>query len=78
MSPGQLIVALGDNYDKVAIARELQKVYQQLNDVIISPAQSKLKTTYAAADLTTAASVAAALNSTNTAINAILSKLNLS
>lgn len=77
MTPGQPILALGDTYDKIAITRELQNLHKRINDIGVSPPKTALKIDYAAADLASAASIAAALNSTNTALNAILVKLNL-
>jgi hypothetical protein len=69
---------LPDEYTKEALYKELQNLHKRINDLGINPNVADLKTNYAATDLGTAAAIATALNSTNTALNAVLRKLNLS
>ncbi len=77
MTPGQPLPAAGEEYNKVAFTREVQALHDRINDLGVNPPHPNLKADYAAADLASAAAHAAALNSTNIAINAILAKLNL-
>lgn len=78
MNAAQPLKVVRDEYSKLDILRELEFVHKRLNGLAISPAQVALKTTYTAGDLGAAADIATAINATNTAINALLSKLNLS
>ena len=77
MKAGQPLLQLGAQYDPNAINRELFALHKRINDMGLFPNQAALKTTYAATDLGTAAHIATALNATNSALNAILSSLNL-
>lgn len=77
MTPGQPRLQLGTEYDPTTIHRELLDLHARINNLGVSPNVSNLKTDYAAADLSSSAAHAAALNSTNVALNSILSKLNL-
>lgn len=66
-----------EEYDRAAHARELEFLHKRINDLAINPPAANLKTDHAAADLSTQAHVAAALNATNAAINQLLAKINL-
>lgn len=77
MKTSQSLRLIREQYDALAMTRELDFLHKRLNDLAISPALTNLKTDYAAGDLGTAAAIATAFNATNTAINVILGKINL-
>lgn len=78
MKTAQPLKVIKDQYDVLAMLRELDFLHKRINGLALTPAQAALKTDYTAGDLGTATAIAAALNATNAAVNQILEKMNLS
>lgn len=76
--PTQPLRTVQDPPGQWGVVRELETIHKTLNERLVAATQSDLDTDYAAGDLGTAAEIAAALNATNTRINAILDKIRLS
>lgn len=65
--------------DYFSVLRELEHLHGAINArLIASDGQADLTTDYVAADMGSAAAIAAAFNETNAAINAILAKIRIS
>lgn len=86
--PEQPIKPISESYNHLEALRETAALHKRLNNLIISPAVTALSATkesYVAADVGTAANIAAALNTiaaalnlNTAALNQVLAKLNLS
>lgn len=91
MKPEQPLKVFGEDYDKLALLRELEALHKRVNDAIISPAiaapgtsptiteaaagKSK-KANYVAGDVGTAANIASALNDHAVAVNTLIDAVN--
>lgn len=80
-APRQTEKQLDDVYDKWKLYRELEILHERVNELLVSAdqedASETLKVNYVAGDLGSAATIATAINATNTRVNELAEIINV-